>query len=98
MSSARRSSVQPMPREFVPMPTPDGKQYTCTGSVDPVHNATSGCRNCGTGRCKLHPNEPHIPPCRVDKPFPLLPAGLRFIPDDNGGHMIDDAGQVWSRK
>lgn len=97
MSSARRSSAQPMPPEFVPMPTPDGKHYTCTAASAPVHDATSGCRNCGVGRCKLHPNEPHGPPCRTDKVFPL-PAGLRFVPDDNGGHMVDDAGAVWSRK
>lgn len=91
------SAIEPQPREFVPMPTPDGKQYTCTGSAEPLHDATSGCRNCGAGRCPQHPNEPHVPPCRVDKPLPL-PAGLRFVPDDNGGHMIDDTGAVWSRK
>lgn len=96
-SRSRRIEIEPQAREFVPMPTPDGHRYTCTALGCGGVPATSGCRNCGVGRCPAHPNEPHVPPCRVDKPFPL-PAGLRFIPDDSGGHMIDDAGQVWTRK
>lgn len=83
------------PSEFVLMPMADGSQYRCTNpSCRPKQKATSGCLNCGAGRCPAHPTEPHISPCSTS----FLPAGLRFIPDDNGGHMIDDAGQTWIRK
>lgn len=48
--------------EFVPMPTPDDRRFICTAD-DCREPATSGCLNCGVGRCVAHPYEPHEFPC-----------------------------------